>query len=92
MCSIHISEPLPIGITGELYIGGDGLALGYLGRPELTVKQFAFPNPLRPDEKLYRTGDLVRRLSDGQLEFIDRIDHQVKIRGHRVELGEIEAN
>lgn len=74
---------------GELYIGGEGLARGYLNRKELTEERF-IDNPFRPNEKIYRTGDLARRLSDGDIEFIGRIDHQVKIRGYRIELGEIE--
>ena len=83
---------MPIGIAGELYIGGDGLAQGYLNDRELTTERF-IPNPFsrKPGEKLYRTGDLVRYLPDGNLEFLSRIDHQVKLRGYRIELGEIET-
>ncbi|HCI82790.1 MAG TPA: non-ribosomal peptide synthetase, partial [Ktedonobacter sp.] len=84
-------QPIPIGVVGELYIGGDGLARGYLNRPELTDERF-IPNSFnrRPDARLYKTGDLARYLPDGNIEYIGRIDHQVKIRGFRVELGEIE--
>jgi len=89
-------QPVPIGITGELYIGGAGVARGYLNRPELTQEKF-ITNPLfavgtnRDSLLLYQTGDRVRYLADGNLEFVGRIDNQVKIRGFRVELGEIEA-
>ncbi|WP_236664543.1 non-ribosomal peptide synthetase, partial [Streptomyces noursei] len=84
--------PLPVGVPGELYIGGDGLARGYLGRPELTRERFV-ANPLAdgPSPRLYRTGDLVRRLPDGRIGYLGRIDSQVKVRGFRVELTEIEA-
>ncbi|MDJ0580941.1 amino acid adenylation domain-containing protein [Crocosphaera sp.] len=82
-------QPVPIGVAGELHIGGDGLARGYLNRPELTTEKF-IPNPFG-EGKLYKTGDLCRYLPDGNIEYIGRIDHQVKIRGFRIELGEIEA-
>ncbi|PHJ65684.1 non-ribosomal peptide synthetase [Nostoc linckia z18] len=81
-------QPTPLGVIGELYIGGDGLARGYLHRPELTQERF-IDNPFIPETKLYKTGDLVRYLSDGNLQYFGRDDAQVKIRGFRVELGEI---
>ncbi|MFB2976514.1 amino acid adenylation domain-containing protein [Microseira sp. BLCC-F43] len=85
-------NPVPIGIPGELYIAGDGLARGYFNQPELTAEKF-IPNPFssKPGVRLYKTGDLARYLPDGNIEFIGRIDYQVKIRGFRIELGEIEA-
>ena len=85
-------QPLPIGVPGELHIGGIGLARGYLNRPELTAQKFiAHPFRTNPAERLYKTGDLVRYLPDGNIEFLGRLDFQVKIRGYRVELGEIES-
>ncbi|YAF98100.1 MAG: amino acid adenylation domain-containing protein [Nodularia sp. CChRGM 3473] len=83
-------RPVPIGVPGELYIGGASLSRGYLNRPELTTERF-IQNPFLPEAKLYQTGDLVRYLPDGNLEFLGRSDNQVKIRGFRIELGEIEA-
>ena len=84
-------HPVPIGIPGELHIGGAGLARGYLNRPELTATKFiANPFSTNPTARLYKTGDLVRYLPDGNLEFVGRIDNQVKVRGFRIELGEIE--
>jgi len=82
----------PLGVPGELYIGGDGLARGYLNRPELTAERFIHhPFSDEPDACLYKTGDLARYRSDGTIEHLGRLDFQVKLRGFRIELGEIEA-
>jgi acyl-coenzyme A synthetase/AMP-(fatty) acid ligase/acyl carrier protein len=85
-------RPAPLGVPGEIYSGGEGLARAYLNRPDLTATRFV-PNPYStvPGARLYRTGDRGRYLPDGQLEFLGRVDHQVKLRGFRIELGEIEA-
>ncbi|QDY84672.1 amino acid adenylation domain-containing protein [Paenibacillus polymyxa] len=102
---IHIGKPIynklayivnkdgklqPVGLSGELCIGGEGLARGYWGQEELTTEKFT-PNPFRPGEKMYRTGDLARFLEDGSIQYLGRMDKQAKIRGYRIELGEIEA-
>ncbi|WP_066495485.1 non-ribosomal peptide synthetase [Abyssisolibacter fermentans] len=85
----HKFKILPIGVPGELYIGGEGIARGYLNRPNLTKEKF-IENPYKNGERIYKSGDLVRLLSNGEMEYLGRIDNQVKIRGYRVELGEIE--
>ncbi|MFT7837032.1 amino acid adenylation domain-containing protein [Saccharothrix sp. BKS2] len=91
---VHVLDrhlnPVGVGVPGDLHVGGGGVALGYLGRPDLTADRFV-PDPFGSGERLYRTGDLVRWLPDGSLDYLGRIDTQVQLRGFRVELGEIEA-
>ncbi len=93
---VYIVDPnnalLPIEVPGELCIGGEGVTLGYLGKPELTADRFIEFNTANGTERVYKTGDLVRMLATGELEYLNRLDNQVKIRGFRIELGEIEAN
>ena len=86
-CHLH---PVPVGMAGEIWVGGEGVASGYLNRPELTAERFV-PSPFVPGQRLYRTGDLGRFLPDGNIDFLGRLDNQVKIRGFRIELGEIES-
>ncbi len=83
-------QPVPINVTGDLYIAGDGLARGYYQRPELTAERF-ISNPYQTGSKMYKTGDFARWLDNGEIEFLGRRDHQVKIRGYRIEVGEIES-
>jgi amino acid adenylation domain-containing protein len=92
--SLHLLDrggrPVPIGVPGEIHVGGAGVARGYLARPALTAERFV-PDPFADGQRLYRSGDLARRRRDGDLEYLGRIDRQVKVRGFRIELGEIEA-
>jgi iturin family lipopeptide synthetase C len=83
-------KPVPKGVVGELYVGGAGVTRGYLGKPELTRQKFV-PNPFNPAETLYRSGDLARVTADGDLEYLGRMDHQVQLRGFRIELAEVES-
>src|SRR5215213_5970923 len=94
--SLHVVDPylqlVPAGVTGEMFIGGEGVARGYLNRPELTAERF-IPDPFaaKPGARLYRSGDVARTLPNGDVEYLGRMDHQVKVRGFRIELGEIES-
>jgi natural product biosynthesis luciferase-like monooxygenase protein len=88
----RLSRPAPVGVPGELFIGGEGVAAGYYNRPELTAERFVHnPFSTQPDARVYRTGDVARYRPDGAIEFLGRVDHQIKVRGHRIELGEVEA-
>jgi acyl-CoA synthetase (AMP-forming)/AMP-acid ligase II len=86
-----LGEPTPAGVSGELYIGGDGVAHGYLHRPELSAERFVVDRFAATGARMYRTGDRARLRHDGRLEHLGRLDHQVKLRGYRIELGEVDA-